>query len=187
MLCRPFDIRDRSYLFAREVIVLCRKVSAERDFVMRRLIGQLVDSAGSVGANLEEADDGQTKPDFISKTSIALKEVRSEVLVAAAKRCRPASLPGGEPIDRRSRATEKNPQDDHHQSKEEARSRPKGNLKPECCPLFLDRNNKSQPARKRAGSCSPSPTYPLLEPNPRRQNERPSPIHALTRARIVGV
>ena len=73
---RPYDIRERSYVFTREVIVLCRKAAADRDFVMRRLISQLVDSAGSVGANLEEADDGQTKPDFISKTSIALKEVR---------------------------------------------------------------------------------------------------------------
>ncbi len=43
---------------------------------MRRLAGQLVDAAGSVGANLEEADEGQSKPDFISKNSIALKECR---------------------------------------------------------------------------------------------------------------
>jgi four helix bundle protein len=30
----------------------------------------------SVGANLEEAGDGQTKPDFRTKNAIALKEVR---------------------------------------------------------------------------------------------------------------
>jgi four helix bundle protein len=43
---------------------------------MRRLAGQLVDAATVVGANVEEADDGQSKPDFISKNCIALKECR---------------------------------------------------------------------------------------------------------------
>jgi len=73
---RPYDIRDRSYLFAREVIAFCRTTAAEGDFVLRRLLGQLVDAAGSVGANSEEADDGQSKADFINKNCIALKEIR---------------------------------------------------------------------------------------------------------------
>jgi len=33
-------------------------------------------SGTSIGANLEEADAGQSKPDFISKCAIALKEAR---------------------------------------------------------------------------------------------------------------
>jgi four helix bundle protein len=36
----------------------------------------LVDSAGSVGANLEESNAGQTKPDFIAKQFVSLKEAR---------------------------------------------------------------------------------------------------------------
>ena len=42
-----------------------------------RILGQQVLRAGtSIGANMEEAQAGQSKPDFISKTAIALKESR---------------------------------------------------------------------------------------------------------------
>jgi four helix bundle protein len=37
---------------------------------------QLVRSATSVGANVEESDGAESKPDFIHKTSIARKEAR---------------------------------------------------------------------------------------------------------------
>jgi four helix bundle protein len=47
-----------------------------RDPVVRRLALQLVDAAGSVEANLEEAAEAQTKRDFIAKNFIALKEAR---------------------------------------------------------------------------------------------------------------
>jgi four helix bundle protein len=46
------------------------------DSIARRLAFQLVDAAGSVGANLEESGAGQTKPDFIAKQFIALKTAR---------------------------------------------------------------------------------------------------------------
>ena len=72
---KPYDIRERTLLFARQVVAFSRDVS-ERGDIMRRLAGQLVDAATSVGANVEEADDGQSKPDFISKNCIALKECR---------------------------------------------------------------------------------------------------------------
>ncbi len=75
MTSKAYDIRKRTFLFACEVVAFCRLL-AERDYVMRRLAGQLVDAAGSVGANLEEADEGQSKADFISKNCIALKECR---------------------------------------------------------------------------------------------------------------
>ena len=73
---KPFDIRERSYLFARDVIAFARARSDSCDFVMRRLLLQLVGAAGSVGANLAEAADAQSKPDFVSKNCIALKEAR---------------------------------------------------------------------------------------------------------------
>ena len=73
---KPYDIRERTYLFARESIAFGRRAVALRDFVLNRLVYQLVDAAGSVGANLKEAGDGQSKPDFISKNCIALKEIR---------------------------------------------------------------------------------------------------------------
>ena len=37
---------------------------------------QLARAATSIGANLEEADAGQSRADFISKCSISLKEAR---------------------------------------------------------------------------------------------------------------
>jgi four helix bundle protein len=73
---KPYDIRERAYLFVRESVAFGRQVVTLRDFVLNRLVYQLVDAAGSIGANLEEAADGQSKADFISKNSIALKEVR---------------------------------------------------------------------------------------------------------------
>ena len=73
---RPYDIRERTYLFARDGIAFGRGAVALRDFVLNRLVYQLVDAAGSVGANLEEAGDGQSKRDFISKNCIALKEIK---------------------------------------------------------------------------------------------------------------
>jgi len=72
---KPYDFRDRSFMFASDVVAFCRIV-ANRDYIIRRLAGQLVDWAGSMGANLEESADGQTKPDFIAKEFIALKEAR---------------------------------------------------------------------------------------------------------------
>ena len=76
MESKPYDIRERCYVFTRDVIAFCRAATGAGDFVLRRLVVQLVDAAGSVGANVEEADDGQSKADFISKNCIALKEVR---------------------------------------------------------------------------------------------------------------
>lgn len=69
------DLRVRSFEFAVEVVAAARKF-VRRDPVVRRLALQLVDAAGSVGANLEEAADAQTKRDFIAKCFIALKEAR---------------------------------------------------------------------------------------------------------------
>ncbi len=73
---KPYDIRERTYLFTRQVVAFGRQVVTLHDFVLNRLVYQLVDAAGSVGSNLEEAGDGQTKPDFINKNCIALKEIR---------------------------------------------------------------------------------------------------------------
>jgi four helix bundle protein len=74
-MTKPYDIRQRAFLFALEIVAFCRLV-ADRGCIMRRLAGQLVDAGGSVGANLEEADEGQSKADFIAKNCIALKEAR---------------------------------------------------------------------------------------------------------------
>ena len=76
-LCMPKsrDLRVRSFEFAVGIVGVCRTELID-DPVARRLAFQLVSAAGSVGANLEESGAGQTKPDFIAKQFIALKEAR---------------------------------------------------------------------------------------------------------------
>ena len=64
------DVRVRPFEFAVDVVAVCRKL-ANRDAIIRRLTLQLVDAAGSVGAHLEEANDAQSKRDFIAKSCIA--------------------------------------------------------------------------------------------------------------------
>jgi four helix bundle protein len=70
-----FDIRERAFAFAVRIIKLCQYLEKHTE-ISKRLIGQLHNAGTSVGANLEEAQGGQSKPDFISKNSISLKEAR---------------------------------------------------------------------------------------------------------------
>jgi|SRR5687768_2865937 len=74
-MAKSRDLRARSFEFTVAVVRLCR-AELTGDSISRRLAFQLVDAAGSVGANLEESGAGQTKPDFIAKQFIALKEAR---------------------------------------------------------------------------------------------------------------
>ena len=74
-MAKSRDLRVRGFQFTVDVVKLCR-AHLVSDPIIRRLAFQLVDSAGSVGANLEESGGGQTKPDFIAKQFVALKEAR---------------------------------------------------------------------------------------------------------------
>ena len=69
------DIRERAFAFAVRVIKLCLYLEKNSN-VGKTLITQLLKAGTSVGANLEEAQAGQSKPDFISKNAIALNEAR---------------------------------------------------------------------------------------------------------------
>ena len=69
------DVNDRAFAFAVRVVKLCKYLEKGSD-VSRSLINQLMRAATSVGANLEEAIAGQSRPDFIHKSAIALKEAR---------------------------------------------------------------------------------------------------------------
>jgi four helix bundle protein len=70
---KPYNIRVRARLFADDVLVFCRLLLAKnREY--RKIVDQLNDAAGSIGANLAEAKDGESKKDFIHKNSVALKE-----------------------------------------------------------------------------------------------------------------
>ena len=71
----PRDILDRTFRFAASVIQLCGRLD-ERSGVGRVMMSQILRAGTSVPSNVEEAQAAQSKPDFISKMSIALKEAR---------------------------------------------------------------------------------------------------------------
>ena len=117
------SIQDRSFLFGCRIISFCRELSIG-DAVTRRLSWQLLNAGTSVGANLEEADAGQTKPDFIAKVSIARKEcgeARSWLrLIAFAE---PSASPAVAPLLERIRTTGKDPDHDYQERSVEPRAR----------------------------------------------------------------
>lgn len=70
-----WDIRERAFAFAVRIVKLCQCLEKSTN-VSKTLIVQLLKAGTSVGANLEEAQGGQSKPDFITKNYISLKEAR---------------------------------------------------------------------------------------------------------------
>src|SRR5687767_13083986 len=68
-------ICDRSFEFACRLLELCDRLF-ERGPSARHIASQLMRCGTSVGANAEEAQEGQSKADFIAKRSISSKEAR---------------------------------------------------------------------------------------------------------------
>jgi four helix bundle protein len=60
------DIRERTFEFAVRIVKLCQYLD-KKPGISRTLAAQLLRAGTSVGANVEEAQAGQSKPDFISK------------------------------------------------------------------------------------------------------------------------
>ena len=75
MMSDELKITDRSFNFAVRIVKLC-KFLEKQGKVSRTLANQLLRSGTSIGANVEEAQAGQSKADFIAKMSIARKESR---------------------------------------------------------------------------------------------------------------
>ena len=66
-------VKDKSKKFAVRIVKLYQYLSEEkREFILSK---QLLRSGTSVGANVREALQGQSKADFIAKMSISLKEI----------------------------------------------------------------------------------------------------------------
>ncbi|MGE0821820.1 MAG: four helix bundle protein [Candidatus Binatia bacterium] len=69
------NIQERSFEFARRIVKLYQHL--EKSGATGRTLGkQVLRSGTSIGANLEETEAGQSRADFIAKSSIALKEAR---------------------------------------------------------------------------------------------------------------
>jgi four helix bundle protein len=72
---QPQGILERSFDFAVRIIKLCHYLD-ERPGVARVLMPQIPRAGTSIVSNVEEAQAGQSRADFVSKMSIALKEAR---------------------------------------------------------------------------------------------------------------
>ena len=65
-------IEEKSFDFAIRIVNLYKHlINDKKEFVLSK---QLLRSGTSIGANVSEGERGQTKPDFNTKMSIALKE-----------------------------------------------------------------------------------------------------------------
>ena len=66
------NVERKSFLFSVRVVKLARYLQEEKkEYILSR---QLIRSGTSIGANIAEAQQAQSRADFISKLSIALKE-----------------------------------------------------------------------------------------------------------------
>lgn len=64
-------IVDKSFAFALSIITYCELLEQNRKFVVSH---QLLKSGTSIGANINEAQNSESRADFIHKVKIAAKE-----------------------------------------------------------------------------------------------------------------
>jgi four helix bundle protein len=72
---KPYDIRERLFVFACEVVRVAQKLHA-RGQIAGALSVQLVSAAVSAASNCEEADNGSSRRDFLAKERICLREIK---------------------------------------------------------------------------------------------------------------
>ena len=73
------DIRERSFEYALRAIKLYQCLQEGKDGAGWIIAKQYLRSATSIGANVEEAQSGESRADFIHKYSIAQKEARESL------------------------------------------------------------------------------------------------------------
>lgn len=71
-MTRDNVIQEKSYAFALRIIKLYKHLTVEKSETI--LARQVLKSGTSIGANVEEALQAESRPDFIHKLSIANKE-----------------------------------------------------------------------------------------------------------------
>ncbi len=72
MIKRENPVVEKSIYFALMVIEFCELLEEKRKFV---IANQLLKSGTSIGANVHEAQNAESRADFIHKMKIALKEL----------------------------------------------------------------------------------------------------------------
>ena len=76
---KNWDIRERSFKYALRAIKLYQCLQEGKDGAGWIIAKQYLRSATSIGANVEEAQSGESRADFIHKYSIAQKEARESL------------------------------------------------------------------------------------------------------------
>lgn len=71
---QTYDLEERTAKFAESTIDLMKKLSS--DSINKRMIEQLIGSAGSIGANYCEANGASSKKDFKNKIYTCKKEAK---------------------------------------------------------------------------------------------------------------
>ena len=69
-----YNLEERLAVFAEKIIDLMRRLP--QNAVNLRMISQVVGSAGSSGANYNEANEAESKKDFTHKSCIVKKELK---------------------------------------------------------------------------------------------------------------
>lgn len=69
-----YDLEERTAKFGENIIDLCKK--AEKNVVTIPIVGQLIRSGTSIGANYHEANGASSKKDFTNKSFICKKECK---------------------------------------------------------------------------------------------------------------
>lgn len=73
------DINEMTYSFAKRIVLLYRHLTENAPIREYNLCNQLERSATSIGANVREAKYAQSKADFLTKMTIALKEANESI------------------------------------------------------------------------------------------------------------
>ena len=74
MIEKKYDLKDRTYAFAVEIVKFYLVVS--KNYEIREIGRQLMRAGTSVGANVEEADGARTRKEFGNKMTIARNEAK---------------------------------------------------------------------------------------------------------------
>ena len=69
-------VGEKSFEFALKIVALYQVLRGQKEFVLSK---QLLRSGTSIGANVQEALAAQTRKEFHSKMTIALKEARETI------------------------------------------------------------------------------------------------------------
>lgn len=71
-MAKEYDLEERTEKFTKDVIQLCKKLP--KNTINFKLIEQVVNASGSVGANYIEANEALSKKDFFNRIKICRKE-----------------------------------------------------------------------------------------------------------------